>query len=79
LAARLRVAGCRFALAGPGVTLLERVGVLTSATAARMRAMVRFRNAAVLQYQQLDQAILQAAVGRHLVDFEALCRQLAEA
>lgn len=58
-------------------TLLERAGLLTDATAARMRSMVGFRNVAVHQYQQLDVAILRSVVERHLGDFDALCRELS--
>jgi uncharacterized protein YutE (UPF0331/DUF86 family) len=58
-------------------TLLERAGALTPATAARMRAMVGFRNIAVHQYQVLDQAILRAVVEKHLGDFADLCRELS--
>jgi uncharacterized protein YutE (UPF0331/DUF86 family) len=58
-------------------TLLERAGALTPATAARMRAMVGFRNVAVHQYQVLDQAILRAVVEKHLDDFAELCRELS--
>ena len=58
-------------------TLLERAGALTPATAARMRAMVGFRNVAVHQYQVLDQAILRAVVEKHLGDFAELCRELS--
>ena len=58
-------------------TMLERAGVLTPATAARMRAMVGFRNVAVHQYQSLDQAILRAVVEKHLGDFAELCRELS--
>lgn len=60
-------------------TLLERAGALTPMTAARMRAMVGFRNVAVHQYQVLDQAILRAVVERHLDDFAELCRELSSA
>ena len=58
-------------------TLLERAGALTPMTAARMRAMVGFRNVAVHQYQVLDQAILRAVVEKHLDDFAELCRELS--
>ena len=58
-------------------TLLERAGALTPATAARMRAMVGFRNVAVHQDQVLDQAILRAVVEKHLGDFADLCRELS--
>lgn len=58
-------------------TLLQQAGVLTQGTAARMRAMVGFRNVAVHQYQSLDQAILRAVVQKHLGDFDALCRELS--
>ena len=58
-------------------TMLERAGVLTPVTAARMRAMVGFRNVAVHQYQSLDQAILRAVVEKHLGDFAELCRELS--
>ena len=57
--------------------LLERAGALTPVTAARMRAMVGFRNVAVHQYQVLDQAILRAVVEKHLGDFTELCRELS--
>jgi uncharacterized protein YutE (UPF0331/DUF86 family) len=58
-------------------TILERARVLTPATAARMRAMVGFRNVAVHQYQVLDQGILRAVVEKHLGDFADLCRELS--
>lgn len=58
-------------------TLLERAGLLTDATAARMRSMVGFRNVAVHQYRMLDRVILRAVVERHLDDFNALCRELS--
>ena len=58
-------------------TLLERARVLTPATAARMRAMVGFRNVAVHQYQLLDQGILRSVVEKHLGDFADLCRELS--
>jgi uncharacterized protein YutE (UPF0331/DUF86 family) len=59
-------------------TLLERAGLLSDATAARMRSMVGFRNVAVHQYRMLDRAILRAVVERHLDDFNALCRELSD-
>jgi uncharacterized protein YutE (UPF0331/DUF86 family) len=58
-------------------TILERARVLTPATAARMRAMVGFRNVAVHQYQVLDQGILRAVVEKHLGDFADMCRELS--
>jgi uncharacterized protein YutE (UPF0331/DUF86 family) len=59
-------------------TLLERAGLLSDATAARMRLMEGFRNAAVHQYRMLDRAFLRAVVARHLDDFNALCRELSD-
>ncbi|MCX5641451.1 MAG: DUF86 domain-containing protein [Planctomycetota bacterium] len=58
-------------------TILERAGLLSEPTAARMRAMVGFRNIVVHQYQSLNQAVLRAIVQDHLVDFAALCRELS--
>ena len=50
--------------------LLEEAGVITRETAARMRAMVGFRNVAVHTYQDLDLKIVRSIVRERLSDFE---------
>jgi uncharacterized protein YutE (UPF0331/DUF86 family) len=56
--------------------LLEREGVLPAEIAARMRAMVGFRNVAVHAYQELDLEIVRAIVRERLGDFEAYTSHL---
>ena len=50
-------------------TLLERSGVLDGALAARMRAMVGFRNVAVHNYQKMNLDIVKSILERHIDDF----------
>lgn len=54
-------------------TLLEENGVLAPELAAKLRAMVGFRNIAVHAYQDLDLAILRSILTGHLGDLEAFC------
>jgi uncharacterized protein YutE (UPF0331/DUF86 family) len=49
--------------------LLRQAGVLEEALAARMKAMVGFRNIAVHDYQRLSTAILEAILTQRLGDF----------
>lgn len=57
--------------------MLETAGVLTPATAKRMRAMVGFRNIAVHNYQELQVPVLQRIIEAHLGDFEAFIAEIA--
>lgn len=50
-------------------TLLEQAGLLSEALAARMRAMVGFRNIAVHDYQKLNLDIVESILQKHLSDF----------
>lgn len=50
-------------------TLLENANIIPSAIAARMRAMVGFRNIAVHQYQSLSMPILRSILQSRLDDF----------
>lgn len=50
-------------------TLLEQSGLLDSALAARMRAMVGFRNIAVHDYQKLSLDVVKSILERHINDF----------
>jgi uncharacterized protein YutE (UPF0331/DUF86 family) len=50
-------------------TLLEQSGLLDEALAARMRAMVGFRNIAVHDYQKLNLDIVKSILEKHLDDF----------
>ncbi|OGI53229.1 MAG: hypothetical protein A2W42_07875 [Candidatus Muproteobacteria bacterium RIFCSPHIGHO2_01_60_12] len=50
-------------------TLLEQSGLLDEALAARMRAMVGFRNVAVHDYQKLNLDIVKSILEKHLDDF----------
>ena len=49
-------------------TLLERAGLLDAALAEGLRRMVGFRNLAVHAYQDLDLAIVEAIIERHLAE-----------
>lgn len=59
-------------------TLLEERGVLGAELAGRLRKMVGFRNIAVHEYRQLDPAIVQSIVDRHLDDLRALGAGIVE-
>jgi len=59
--------------------ILQREGVLSADVSERMRRMVGFRNVAVHEYRRLDPAIVRTVVEHRLVDFEALCQELAVA
>lgn len=59
-------------------TMLEQRGVLDAELAGRLRKMVGFRNIAVHEYQQLDAAIVQSIVDRHLNDLRALGARVIE-
>ena len=50
-------------------SLLEDAGLLDAVIAARMRAMVGFRNIAIHNYRALDLAIIKAIIERHLDEF----------
>jgi uncharacterized protein YutE (UPF0331/DUF86 family) len=50
-------------------TLLEQAGMLSTEHAARMRAMVGFRNTAVHEYQKLSLDVVKAILEKHLDDF----------
>ena len=52
-------------------TMLARDGLIDSESAARLRAMVGFRNIAVHDYEELDPAIVAAIVDKHLLDLQA--------
>ncbi|MCK9462272.1 MAG: DUF86 domain-containing protein [Proteobacteria bacterium] len=51
--------------------LLEGAGVVDRTLAARLKAMVGFRNVAVHQYQALDLAIVRSIIERGAADFRA--------
>ncbi len=50
-------------------TLLEQSGLLDEALAARMKAMVGFRNIAVPDYQKLNLDVVKSILEKHLNDF----------
>lgn len=50
-------------------TLLEQSGLLDKPLAARMRAMVGFRNIAVHYYQRINLDIVKSILEKHLNDF----------
>lgn len=50
-------------------TLLEQSGMLDGELAARMRAMVGFRNIAVHDYQKLSLDVVRSILEKHLNDF----------
>jgi len=50
-------------------TLLEQAGMLDTELAARMGAMVGFRNIAVHEYQKLSLDVVKAILEKHLDDF----------
>lgn len=50
-------------------TLLETAYILPSSLVQKMKAMVGFRNIAVLDYQEMNLGILQKIVEDHLIDF----------
>ena len=50
-------------------TLLEQSGLLDEALAARMRAMVGFRNIAVRDYQKLSLDVVKSILEKHTKDF----------
>jgi uncharacterized protein YutE (UPF0331/DUF86 family) len=50
-------------------TLLEQAGLLNAALAARMKAMIGFRNVAVHDYQKLNLGIIKSILEKHLDDF----------
>lgn len=52
-------------------TLLEQAGLLNAALAARMRAMVGFRNIAVHDYQKLNLDIVESILQKHINDFRS--------
>ena len=56
--------------------LLESSGALPREVAARMRAMVGFRNVAVHSYRELDLEIVRSILRERLGDFEAYTSHL---
>lgn len=50
--------------------LLQKDNLIPDDLAARMKAMVGFRNIAVHNYQSLDTSILQSVIDHHLSDFQ---------
>lgn len=56
--------------------LLQDTGVISGSTAARMKAMVGFRNIAVHSYQDIDHDILKKIVNDHIDDFKTFTRQV---
>lgn len=50
-------------------TILEEEGIIPPSLSQKMKAMVGFRNIAVRDYQELNLAILQKILEKHLVDF----------
>lgn len=58
--------------------LMHQSGLLAPELAARMRAMVGFRNVAVHDYRKLELAIVREIVTRHLDDFRAFAGRLVE-
>ena len=52
-------------------TLLEQAGLLNDALAARMRAMIGFRNIAVHDYQKLNLDIVESILQKHINDFRS--------
>jgi len=59
-------------------SILEEEGVLPPDLAERLRKMVGFRNIAVHEYQEVDPAIVEAIVAKHLDDLRELSRIVLE-
>lgn len=62
--------------AADAFALLQRRGIIEAPLADSLRAMVGFRNVAIHQYEELDLAILEAIVTRHLGDWVTFCTAL---
>ncbi len=58
-------------------TLLEKAGLLDAALAERLRKMVGFRNVLVHAYQDVDRAIVESIVARHLDDLRRFAAAIA--
>ncbi|MDN4524008.1 type VII toxin-antitoxin system HepT family RNase toxin [Fictibacillus fluitans] len=56
--------------------LLEKNGIITSELAAGLKAMVGFRNIAVHDYQEVNLAIVQTIIEKHLSDFKKFTKQI---
>ena len=50
-------------------TLLEVEGIIPSSLSQKMHEMVRFRDSAIYDYQEINLVILQKIIENHLVDF----------
>ena len=62
---------------GATFSLLEERGVIAADLADRLRKMVGFRNIAVHDYQNVDPAIVEAIVTRHLPDLRQFVAEIA--
>lgn len=56
--------------------LLFTAGLLSEGIASNMKKMIGLRNIAVHDYQQLNIAIVQSVVTKHLVDFEQFIEEI---
>ena len=59
-------------------TLLAERGVIDRGLADRLRKLVGFRNIAIHEYRELDPAIVQTIVDKHLDDLRALGARVVE-
>ena len=59
-------------------TILEKEGVLPPELAERLRKMAGFRNIAVHEYEEVDPAVVEAIVEKHLDDLRELSRIVLE-
>jgi len=58
--------------------ILRSNGIIHNGLAARLKAMVGFRNIAVHDYQQLNLAIVQEIIEKHLADLKAFCSRVLQ-
>lgn len=58
--------------------LLERQGIIDRELAARLKALVGFRNIAVHDYQSINLDIVRKIIEEHLVDFIALINRVIQ-
>lgn len=56
--------------------LLFTAGLLSESIASSMKKMIGLRNIAVHDYQQLNIAIVQSVVTKHLIDFEQFMEEI---
>ena len=57
-------------------TILEENKVITSEMAERMKGVLRFRNIAIHEYQELDIQIVKDVIENHLEDLEEFAREI---